>query len=540
MRSYADFNAGELAFIEPLPIFERNTATERYLDDKQVMQERRSCLSVYVFCSKLEKRVEEFNVNKHFRGSLITFLESGEPFFIESLHRDWPRDEYLSQLTTYINQLKLCLNVQTSMPFPVSKMEIIYEKLTSSLKQVDYDLSRLRLANSYWVSDPKSYGMHLSNHTQNIFLVDNLDNLFQNNFNVGSVFFIVVPITNEQLETIYLRYCPLRIVYRNNNGSSVLLEPFNSLILFTNGIMRHAYEWRKKTTSDETKNLMDKIYNDMQGLLVEFDKYTKNFRLHGELNQFYIDFIFKKLYGLSFKVNNMSFESHVNKIALASKIDRLSEYFVKMNNRLNHLGLFEKSVTDGIRNISENSNLYCVTKEELFNENNLTAALLTWLKARLSYLNFSFLQEEPIANGRTDISIFQDGQRISVIESKLIKDRTNASDIRNKINNGIYQLYSKYSDSIPINYNTPPEMYFILFCYNPDYKTIREHIAVALDNLSSEHSRLTLIHLGNFRYRLKESGGDYPDKVVHITLIIAPLRTKDNNDEKHGKYLKRK
>jgi hypothetical protein len=86
---------------------------------------------------------------------------------------------------------------------------------------------------------------------------------------------------------------------------------------------------------------MDKIYNDMQGLLVEFDKYTKNFRLHGELNQFYIDFIFKKLYGLSFKVNNMPFESHVNKIALASKIDRLSEYFVKMNNRLNHLGLLK-------------------------------------------------------------------------------------------------------------------------------------------------------------------------------------------------------
>ncbi|EJE8630088.1 hypothetical protein M5248_002431, partial [Escherichia coli] len=67
-----------------------------------------------------------------------------------------------------------------------------------------------------------------------------------------------------------------------------------------------------------------------------------------------------------------------------------------------------------------------------------------------------------------------------------------------------------------------------------------EHIAVALDNLSSEHSRLNLIPLGNFRYRLKESGGDFPDKVVHITLIIAPLRTKDNNDEKHGKYLKRK
>lgn len=540
MHSYVDFNAGELAFIKPLPLFERNPVTERSLDDKQVMQERSSCLSVYVFCSKLEKRVEEFNLNKHFRGSLITFLESRDSFFIENLHRDWPRDEYLCQLTTYINQLKFTLNVKTSMPFPVNRLEIIYKNLTTSLKQVNYDLSRLRLANSNWVSDPRSYGMVLSNHTHNIFLVDNLNILFQNNFKAGSIFFIVVPITNEQLESIYLRYYPIRIVYRNNNGTSILLEPFNSLVLFTNGITRHAYEWRKKTFCDETRKLMDKIDKDMQGLLVEFHKYTTNFRLHGELNEFYIDFIFKKLYGLSFKVNNLPFESHDNKIALVSKIDRLAEYFVKMNNKLNHIGLFEKSITDGIRNISENSNLYCVTKEELFNENNLTAALLTWLKARLSYLNFSFRQEEPIANGRTDISIFQDGQRISVIESKLVKDRTNASDIRNKINNGIYQLYSKYSDSIPINFNTPPEMYFVLFCYNPDYKSIREHIAAALDNLSSEHSRLTLIHLDNFRYRIQESGGDFPDKVVHITLIIAPLRTKDNNDEKHGKYLKRK
>ncbi|GCH36072.1 hypothetical protein BvCms5BK_04176 [Escherichia coli] len=37
MHSYIDFNAGELAFIEPLPLFERNPATERYLDDKQVI-----------------------------------------------------------------------------------------------------------------------------------------------------------------------------------------------------------------------------------------------------------------------------------------------------------------------------------------------------------------------------------------------------------------------------------------------------------------------------------------------------------------------
>nr|WDS96527.1 hypothetical protein VW1E2_00057 [Enterobacter sp.] len=252
MRSFADFNAGELPLRESLPIFDRNTATEKYLDDKQVMEERSSCLSVYVFCSKLEKHVAEFNKIKHFRGNLINFLENDIIVFIENLHRDWPRDEYLSRLVTYINELKINLNIKSS----IYKLEIICDTITSSLKEVDYDLSRFSFANKHW--------------------------------------------------------------------------------------------------------------------------------------------------------------------------------------------------------------------------------------------------------------------------------------------SGIYQLYSKYSDAIPISFNTPPEMYFVLFCYNPHYKTLREHIAAALDDLNTEHSRLTLTHLENFRYRLSESGGIYADKVVHITLIIAPLRTKDNNDEKHGKYLKRK
>ncbi|NHV11453.1 hypothetical protein G9X43_19835 [Cronobacter turicensis] len=540
MHSFFDFNAGELALKEPLPVFERIPATEKYLDDKQVMQERSSCQSVYVFCSKLEKYVEDFNNNKHFRGRLISFLESGEIFFIEILHRDWPRNEYVNRLVSYIHQLKETLDVKTSKPFPRHKLEILYSTLSASLKEVDYDLSRLRLANPRWVSDFKNYGMLLSDRTHSIFLINNLDSFFRHRFEVGSVFFIVVPVTNEQLALIYTRYYPICIMYRNNNGTSVLLEPFHSLTVFTHRIMRHTSEWHKNTISDDTKKLMDVIYKDMQGLLIEFEKYCRNFRIHSELNKFYIDYIFKKLYGLSFKVNNLPFENHANKNALASKIDGLANYFVKMNDNFNGIGLLPQTIHNGIRNISENSNLYSVTKENLFNENNLTAALLTWLKARLSYINFYFLQEEPVANGRTDISVYQDNQRISVIESKLVQEHASASDIRNKINSGVYQLYSKYSDSIALYFNTPPEMYFVLFCYNPDYRKIREHIAAALDDLSAEHSRLTLTHLESFRYRIHESGGKYPDKVVHITLIIAPLRTKDNNEEKHGKYLKNK
>ncbi|GAB5105852.1 TPA: hypothetical protein ACU8CO_002752 [Escherichia coli] len=540
MHSYVDFNARELAFIEPLPLFERNPATERYLDDKQVTQERRSCFSVYVFCSKLEKRVVEFNVNKHFRSSLITFLESGDSFFIENLHSDWPKEEYLSLLTNYINKLKITLNVKTTIPYPKTRLEIVCNTLTASLKEVDYDLSRFRLTNPHWVSDPRSYGIFLSNGICPIFLIDNLDIFFEHNFKVCSIFFIVTPVSDEQLQIICSRYFPTLIIYRNENGTTQLLEPKGSLNKLTYAVMDHVSNWRKHAVSDATKELMDVIYKDLQGLIIEFDKFIDNFRYHNKLNSFYIGFISYKLNGLSFKVNNLPFESHANKTALAIKIDILADYFENLISKHNHIGLFEQAITDGVRNISENSNLYSVTKETLFNENNLTAALLTWLRARLSNLNFFFLQEEPIANGRTDISVYKDNQRISVIESKLVHEHSSASDIRKKINNGVYQLYSKYSDSIPVTFNTPPEMYFVLFCYNPDYKSIRENIAAALDSLSTEHSRITLTHLANLRYRLQESGGRFSDKVVHITLIIVPLRTKDNNDEKHGKYLKRK
>lgn len=539
MTGYFDFNARELVFKESLPVFFRHTPTERNLDDKQVLQERNTNQSVYLFCSRLFKLVEEFNQNKHNRGRLVSFLESPESLFITHLYQDWPREEYLGRLTVYINDLRNILNVESPSLNPKSSLDKVIEKITVTLKEVDYDLSRLRLENPRWVLNNTSFGKLLSNPTHPLFLIDNLDSFFKSDFEPASVFFILVPITNEQIELMHSRFYPVRIIYRHGDSTNQISSPYHSCMFFTNKIIKLAYDLENKTVNEETKLLMRSISKEMTALLEDFDKYINNFRCDGELNKLKMNYINKKLTALSHNVNNLSFEIQQSKNDLVTNLDRLSDYFDNMNNKFKAIGLLPETIANGCRNISENCNLYRVTKDNLFNENNLTAALLTWLKARLSHIGFHFIQEEPIANGRTDISALHYGQRVTVIESKLIQEHSIGSDIRKKINSGIYQLFSKYSDSIPSFFNTPPELYFVLFCYDPDYKTIREHIAAALDNISSEHSRLTIEHLNNFRYRFQEAGGKSPDRVVHVTIRIAPLRTKDNNDEKHGNYKRR-
>ena len=149
--------------------------------------------------------------------------------------------------------------------------------------------------------------------------------------------------------------------------------------------------------------------------------------------------------------------------------------------------------------------------------------------------------EEQISNGRTDISIFYAKARIAIIESKLIQSHAPESVIINAINKGIYQLYEKYSSSLSQHILFPPRLYLILFCFDPDYKIIREilHNTLAAINqgggiLMTESAHM---HTNWFRYSIVErSNNNHPAKEVHLDIMLTALRTKDNKDKQHGKY----
>ncbi len=88
MSRFYDFNALELMEMAPISIFSRNKNTEIFLDDQLLEQERRHCLSVHIFCRKLERFEEEFNSNKSSRNRLVKFLESQECDFIYDIAKE--------------------------------------------------------------------------------------------------------------------------------------------------------------------------------------------------------------------------------------------------------------------------------------------------------------------------------------------------------------------------------------------------------------------------------------------------------------------
>ncbi len=540
MISYFDFNAPTLAQLEPLTIFTRNEATEKYLDERQISQERSHCQSIHLFCKKLESLVEEFNQNRFYRSRLVNFLESGTAHFVENLQRDFPADEYLKGLTRYLHTIGEQIGINLNYPVN-TRLNHLINNLRLSLEEIDYDLSRLYPHRPFWTIGTANYGKILINQQNTIALIDNLTLLNQETLAPGNILFITVPVSNEQIDALFARHRPLVVVYRGETGMVLTDAPIHSLHRAAYMIRCAAAKILKKPlVSSEAENLMPVIVEEMETLELLFDEYEKN-QYYRRDEKIKTRFIYEKIKRLQLKVMHLHFEHRGDVRKLGFDLEQLADNFNRFDEKAASISQLPQTIIQGINNITSNSNLYRVSNDVLFNENNLTAGLLTWLKASLPPVYFTVLQEEPIANGRSDISIHTGRDRISVIESKLVQMHAKASDIQKKIKDGVFQLYIKYSDAVVQSRNMPPEMFLVLFCFNPKYQVIRENIVTALEELTGEHSRLTIIRLDDptnswFRFRLQESGGQFPDKIVDINLVIASLRTQDNGDEKHGKY----
>lgn len=545
MSNYFDFNMSELTEFEPLILFPRNEDTERYLDNKILEQERRSCLSIHMFCRKLEKLEEDFNANRNFRSRLITFLASGEDIFIHDLQSDWSSDEYLQRLKNHLDQLKRQFGVIDRLRYQNMYLHKLIETINSSLLDVDYDLSRLRFVRRHWYISTYTYGLRLTNNTNNtnnILLINNLDIFSNIKVEAGLILFITVPITVDELKALFSRHLPFIIIYRSDSGIIKTVEPLQLLCIFSSRITHLANNIIvNKKIFPEEKELFSWVIeeiNEIENLLVEFARHTY---MHREHKDHSTQYIYNKIKNLKLRISHLEYVNIDGIRKLAYELGELADTFNRLEKKYRSIGLLPETISDGIRNITTNSNLYRITNKLLFNENNLTASLVTWLKASLIPKGFHIVQEDPLANGRTDISVYSEGQRLTIVESKLLHDRATDTDIQRKINEAIFQLYIKYSDSVAQSLITPPELFLILFCFDSNNRKLRNTISVALDKFNSEYNRLKLIVLESashhsIRFCLQESGGPFADKAVNIKLIIANLRTKDNEDEKHGNY----
>ncbi|EKA1639181.1 hypothetical protein OJ405_002683, partial [Salmonella enterica] len=379
------------------------------------------------------------------------------------------------------------------------------------------------------------FGLILANGITKVFLIDKVEHLQNKVLFPGLFFFITTPVSQDILQDLFSRYQPYIMVYRNETGIIKTVEPLHMLSDALSEIISLASEVKNKNTMFfDPKNKLTSIIEELLELQNLFEEYMRQNFIQVKFNERNTQYIYNKIKSLKHQANHLEFGNTEKVRTIAFKLGMLADSFNNYDIKSKTIGLLPNAIFSGIQNITSNSNLYRVKNDVLFYENNLTASLLTWLKASLEPKKFLVFQEDQIANGRSDISIFSSGVRVCIIESKLIKEHSTEVPIKSVITKGIFQLYTKYSDSVAQSFVVPPDLYLVLFCFDHKFVNIRKHTESALDDYQKENRNLKLemmhsTHPQSIRFSLRESGGIFADKVVYINLIIANLRTKDKN-----------
>ncbi|HGY5117101.1 TPA: hypothetical protein ACNV5N_005042 [Citrobacter freundii] len=193
MYSYFDFNASTLSKIGPLSMFERKIDRERDIDEKLLLQEPNNCFSVYMYCSNLERLINQFNTNTHFRSDLVRFIESDRHQFIKKLAAVWSADEYLSSVINYIEKIKKELNIEPVDHLNRTRHMVLINTINKALEEVNYDYNLLRPTQG-WAAGSKSYGMVLVNNYEVVILINNIAKFLEESLRPGAILFFTVPI----------------------------------------------------------------------------------------------------------------------------------------------------------------------------------------------------------------------------------------------------------------------------------------------------------------------------------------------------------
>ncbi|EMP1243961.1 hypothetical protein R1A90_005734 [Klebsiella pneumoniae] len=426
MSRFYDFNALELMEMAPISIFSRNKNTEIFLDDQLLEQERRHCLSVHIFCRKLERFEEEFNSNKSSRNRLVKFLESQECDFIYDIAKEWssynlqkvPQSTtytYLKTLVEHINELKSKFGIMSYATYHNNYIHNLITTINENLVNINYDLSLITSTKRNWNLYRTEFGLILANGIRKVLLIDKLEHLKNKDLKPGLIFFITTPVSQDVLQDLFSRHQPYIMIYRNEKGIIKTVEPLHLLTDALYEIISLASNIKNKDSMFfEPKNKLTSIIEELFELQNLFEEYMRQSFMQVRLSERNTQYIYNKIRSLKHQANHLEFGNTEKIRTLAFKLGVLADSFNNYDVKSKTIDLLPNTIFTGIQNITSNSNLYRVKNDILFYENNLTASLLTWLKASLELKKFMVVQEDQIANGRSDISIFGDAANLLI------------------------------------------------------------------------------------------------------------------------------
>ncbi|AIC20171.1 hypothetical protein EY04_15030 [Pseudomonas chlororaphis] len=130
-----------------------------------------------------------------------------------------------------------------------------------------------------------------------------------------------------------------------------------------------------------------------------------------------------------------------------------------------------------------------------------------------------------MGNGRSDITIERENKTISIIESKLLKQR---SDIIKEVSSAINQLFDRYSEHLHVDLGRYLQLYAIIFCHDKNLRTMDEKIFFAIREYAANNGLTYEIHETTesqvrFTYVEPRTGEMLSDKIRTLTLIVCNM-----------------
>jgi hypothetical protein len=236
----------------------------------------------------------------------------------------------------------------------------------------------------------------------------------------------------------------------------------------------------------------------------------------------------------SMKASSREIEDAINDRSqsyISDEMLRLSEVISATYNRIKNVLDLNKNIDFALSEIRRNNTLYIVsgnnkkTTDYAFGEENLTSILASNLRCLYrDYRNISIVCEAMVGNGRSDISLGFGNSTFSIIESKLIKEK---SDVVKETLNGIHQLYERYGDNTSIEGDAALKLYLVIFSYDKRFEKMSESICLAVkqyaENNNLKHDEISSSENGiMFSYR-ENRGGGFKSKTRVISILVCNM-----------------
>jgi hypothetical protein len=526
-------------------IFSRNIVVEKNIDLRNIWNNLNSqSIELYldVLCD-LVKQCNSLNDsrsnNRLFQFMKYDKLDTQRHIDLHTFNNE--EIEYINKVTMYIKYIRSMytapiLNKHETIDLLIYEIENISEKhynLDIAKRNIECKLRELNICSIVELKDSNLY-VHIPKYDHCICLIRDIQDTRE--FDKVTIQYSVI--VNGDIidfhEEILKHKNIYSLSYRTEQGSYILIQLSNFI-------------FQCQMILGETRNKVDKI-NDVNihkskilGILIEIDKEIKRIKEDNYIPIFKADTLrLDDIKRLRIKIKNYSHvireltdnSGNTKNHEIYRNLEFIADILSMSYNKIVNSLCLDENVYYSLSEIKCNNTLYIrsssnpKTTEYAFGEENLTSILASNLRCLYkNQKNINIQCEAMVGNGRSDIRLAIGNQIFGILESKLIKEKSN---IEQEVLNAIDQLYSRYSENNTINGDMSFKLYLILFTHDKEMRSILNPIYNALQvyanrnelkyNQLEEHENSV-----KFQYINENDKFGFKSKIRTINLIICNL-----------------